>query len=174
MKLRRPLVLVLALAALAARARAQDQNAAAAAQAVGGMVPGAATGGAVGPAGAGGQPAAGKPSAGGHFQRALGGAPAFHKSRGGAKSSGGKKAASGKKKKKHAESKYMSRELVEGSEHSYHFDENGDPVRATPSRKAGAKSKKKASSPTEEKDDPSGACTSEEPCTVKNRDADAL
>jgi len=178
MTLRRPFVLcalLLASAALGAPALADDAQAAAAAaaaQAVGGM----ATGGAAGAAAAGAGRAAGKntgPGSGGHFQRELT-APTIQR-KGPAKRTKGGKAAKSSYSRNAPESKYKTRELVENSEQSYRFDENGNPKStAAAPKKLSSKSAKKSSSASDDKDDKPGACSTDEPCTVKNSDADAL
>lgn len=166
---------VLAAAAFARRADADDQAAAAAAvaQAVGQAVPGA-QGAASGGAAAAKGPAVGS---GGHFQRQLGTPQIMPKAHRGAgakvapdKKGSGKKGSG--KAAKGDESKYKSRVLVENSEHSYRFDESGEPI--DPAAKKAAASKKKAPAAPEEKDVKAGACSSDEPCNVKNPDADAL
>jgi hypothetical protein len=175
----------LAAAAFARPASADDAQAAAAAaaaQAVGGVASGGSvpgvSGGAIGGGAAG--VGNGRPSSGGHFQRALS-APAIPISGGGGEAKKGKPGAKAGKPgaktaraKRAQESKYKSRELVEGSEHSYRFDENGNPVGGAPKKKAVLKPAKKASSASDDKDDKPGACSTDEPCTVKNTDADAL
>jgi hypothetical protein len=174
---------VFALAAAFARPAfaddAQTAAAAAAAQAVGGMATGGAAGGAGAGVGAGAGRGAGRnagPGSGGHFQRALS-APSIPRANGGAKKIGKKNGRSAASKRE-AESKYKSRELVENSEHAYRFDENGNPVNASaaPAKKPAGKSSKKAasSSAADDKDEKPGACSTDEPCTVKNSDADAL
>lgn len=168
---------LLASSALARPASADDAQAAAAAaaaQAVGGMASGGASPG-VAAAVAGGAGKSNGPSAGGHFSRALS-APTIQRTAAPGKklkgAKGGKSAAS----KNGPESKYKSRELVENSEHSYRFDENGNPKNASaaPKKKLSAKSAKKSSTASDDKDEKPGACSTDEPCTVKNSDADAL
>jgi hypothetical protein len=172
---------LLASAALGRPAFADDAQAAAAAaaaQAVGGMATGGAAG-APGVAGAGAAKSSG-PGAGGHFSRQLS-APSIQRVNGRAKGATAKKKAKGARipasKMRPDESKYKSRELVENSEHSYRFDENGNPKSAAAApKKLSSKSAKKTSSAdaSDDKDEKPGACSTDEPCTVKNSDADAL
>jgi hypothetical protein len=83
------------------------------------------------------------------------------------------KAAKGKKKKPEGDSKYKSHALAGGT--SYRFDSDGNPVDAAAKKKAAAKAKKKSSEESSE-DQPAEkpACSSEEPCSDKSPDADAL
>lgn len=84
-----------------------------------------------------------------------------------------KAAAKGKKKAAPPESRYRSRELSEGMEHSYRFDSRGNPLGGK--KEAQSKAKKKSSTPPEEKrEEKPGACTSEAPCPERGSDADAL
>jgi hypothetical protein len=162
-------VVALALAAFSRPVCADDAQAAAAAaaaQAVGGAAAGGVVPGKTAGSGS-----------GGHFQRALG-APAIPRASGGASKakSGGKKSAkkASKAAKRATESKYKSRELVENTETAYRFDENGNPLASSSKKKTPAKPEKKSSSAVDDKDDKPGACSTDEPCTVKNSDADAL
>jgi hypothetical protein len=169
-------------AALLPRSAAADDQAAAAAavaQAVGQAVPGAqgaAAGGAVGAAaGAAKTPPPG--TSGGHFGRQLGTPQIMPKSgrHSGAKIAPGKKGKKGSSKaSKDAESKYKSRALVENTDHAYRFDESGEPIDAAAKLKSSSALKKKAPAAPDEKDVKAGACSSDEPCNVKNPDADAL
>lgn len=78
------------------------------------------------------------------------------------------------KKKAAPESKYKSRELSEGSEHSYRFDARGTPVGGGPKKKQAEKGKKKPSGPPDGTEEKTRACSAEEPCAGKDADADAL
>jgi hypothetical protein len=177
-------------AALARPASADDQNSAAAAamQGIGGVAGGGAVAGAAGlpggiagaAAGAlGGVPGARKPASSfGNFSRQLG-APTIGPSSGSApKTKGAGKKGKGKKAVKAEESKYKSRVLVENSEHTYRFDENGNPLDSSAPKKARLAVKKKPAPASTDKDDDdddkTGKCTTDEPCTVKNTDADSL
>ena len=79
------------------------------------------------------------------------------------------------RKKRVAESRYKTRELSEGRESVYRFDEKGNPVDAA-KKKAAAKTKKKSSEPAA---DGKSACADDEPCSDKGHkssdaEADAL
>ncbi len=152
-------------------ARADDaQNAAAVAAAAQAAVAGGA-GGAAGAAGA--AAAAQTGTSGGHFERALS-APKIPVRR----ASPQKSKKTRKKKGVHhravraRESRYKSRVLSERTQHSYLFDENGNPV--VPKVRSSAKKKKKKAAPSDDSDDNPGACSTDEPCKVQNPDADAL
>ncbi len=84
-----------------------------------------------------------------------------------------KKAAKGKKKDV-KESKYKSRALAESTESSYRFDESANPVGGAKKKSSSAEkaAKKKSSDDGDEKK--SGKCSSEEPCTDKPTESDAL
>jgi hypothetical protein len=159
-----PLLLAAVLAALARSAQADDPGAAAAAamQAIGQQ--GAAAGGAPGAEGA-------KPKKGeSDFDRPLT-APQIKKTSGGEekKHGTGKKGAASKAKP----SKYKSRDLTEKSEHVYRFNDKAEALDDPAKTKDSAKPKK-SSSETDERERKPGACSSEEPCSAKDPDADAL
>jgi len=85
------------------------------------------------------------------------------------------KAAGAKKKTaKSPESRYKTREISEGVEHSYRFDSRGNPLGSGAEKKPAAKPKKKAAAAKEDQDERKPACTAEEPCLEKGSDADAL
>ncbi len=78
-----------------------------------------------------------------------------------------------KSKKKAAESKYKSHALAEGTESSYRFDESANPVGGAKKKSSSEKAaKKKSSDESDEKK--SEKCSSEEPCTDKPTESDAL
>jgi hypothetical protein len=153
------LLLAVAAAALARTARADDAaTAAAAMQAIGQA--GVATGGA---------PGAKKKDEGGGFARPLT-APTIEKTTGGShERAAGKKGAHAKK----SPAKYKSTELTDNSEHNYRFNEYAEPVDSAP-KKAAAKPKKKESSDSDEKDEKTGACSSDDACPAKSSDGDAF
>lgn len=163
MNSRRPAVLLLAalIAALARPARADDAaTAAAAIQALGQNVPGGAAAGA---------PGAKKKDSGG-FDRELT-TPKIEKK-------AGRKSAKKAKASKPVASKYKSMALSAGSEHTYRFNENGEPIdvskKKTAAKKAKKNKKSSSDSDAEDSNDQKGACTDDEPCPARNADADAL
>ncbi|MBI3288661.1 MAG: hypothetical protein HYZ74_03990 [Elusimicrobia bacterium] len=92
------------------------------------------------------------------------------------KRASGKKKAPAKAKKKtydYDRSKYKSREISENSAHSYRFNEKGEPV-STEAKKAPAKKKKRSEPPESEAKDAIGACGSDDACSEKKAEADAL
>ena len=148
------------LAALPRPAKADDAQAAAAA--------------AMQAAGQAGAPNGGAPGAGAKkkdtsgFSRALT-APQIERT-----ADGGEKRAKSKKssKAKTNASKYKTTDLSD-ADHVYRFNENGEPLTGPAKKKAAAKTKKKTSSDADDRDEKPG-CSSDEPCAVKNADADAL